>query len=149
MIKKLMKTFCNTITFILFFISILCFLAVLRTTYIWGSIYFEQILIILHQGIIGTGKEVVNSYISLVFVPAVLLTCLLVFLINSNRKIILLSIFAIIVSLYQISFFEFLLNKASYTKIYNKNPKMFKIILCRSMWFKLFYWRKRWINQLR
>lgn len=118
MTKKILNSFISILAFSLIFIAVLGTLAVLHTSYIWGDIYFEQIFIVLQQGITGIGKSVINSYIYLVLVPSLIITLLIIFFINSNRKLILLSLCLIIISLHKISFFEYLKNEASYTEIY-------------------------------
>lgn len=118
MIKKLDQACINIVTFTLVFISVLSLLAALKTVYIWGNVYFEQILIVLQHGVTGVGDNIVKSYIYWVLMPAFIITLVLIFFINSNRKLILISLFFIIISLHKVSFFEYIKNEASYTEIY-------------------------------
>ena len=60
--------------FVLFFISSLALFATFYTIYIWGDIYFEQILVALDDGTAAVGDNIVNSYVYFTFIPAAILT---------------------------------------------------------------------------
>ncbi len=125
----MIKQIINFFIIILLFISCLALFATLRTIYIWGDIYIEQILISLQQGTTGIGKQLIYSYIYFAFIPAIISTLILIFFINKTSALFTLSVIFIIISLYKINFFNYIINKNTYTDLYEKeyvNPKNIK-----------------------
>ena len=97
--------------FVLFFISSLALFATFYTIYIWGDIYFEQILVALDDGTAAVGDNIVNSYVYFTFIPAAILTFVVILFVNSNRLLFILSFIFLIFSLYRTSFFEYLIHE--------------------------------------
>ena len=108
----------NIFSLIFLFIAILLFFIILRTSYIWEGIYFEQIIIAMENGTTGVGEDIIKSYIYYAFIPALIITFLLAIFINRNIYLVIFSTVLCIFSLYKINFFEYLIYQTTYSEIY-------------------------------
>lgn len=127
MLQKLTDIFAYTILFI----SNIAFFAMLTTLHIWGEVYFEQILISLDQGVTGTGQDVISSYIYFAFIPAVISALVLPVFIKKNSILLGISFLLLTVSLYKVSFFQYIIHNNTYTDLYKNeyiNPKDIKFV---------------------
>lgn len=118
MTKIFFNLFFTAILISLLFISCFIVLATLQTSYIWGDIYFEQILIALYDGAPGIGNNIIQKYIIFSFIPAVIITLILSSFINKKYVLLIMSVSGILFGLYKVNFVNYIINKNVYSDIY-------------------------------
>lgn len=129
--KKVLKCCADAVSSALLFIGVLAFLALIYTNHIWGNVYFEQMIIAIMNDYGTIGSHIVGRYILFVFVPACLVTLLCVWKINSNLKLIIISIVLLSYSFRSIKIVEYWRNQSVYSELYEAeyiNPKKIEFI---------------------
>ena len=116
--SKIKNILANGLAFALLVFSLTALFSWFRTNYLWGNVYFEQMLLNLGHGTILPAKDIIRSYVILCIIPAVVLSLLLDSLINQNRYLILISVLSLSYCIYKIQLIPFLINQNTYSTLY-------------------------------
>lgn len=118
--SKIKNTLINSLAFAFLVLSLLTLFAWFHTNYLWGNVYFEQILFHLGNGTTEAIQNIIRGYVILCVVPAVALSLLLAYLIDKNRYLIFISVLSLAFCAYKIQIIPFLINHNTYTSLYEE-----------------------------
>lgn len=126
MLKKIKNIAADLGLFVLLFASLFLCFAVIRTNLIWGNVSIEQILINMVEANNEAAQEIVEGYVIWTLIPALLLCTILTGLIKNNLYLCLIMLLSCGYSAYKLELAQFLINRNTYSEIYEKeyiNPQ--------------------------
>lgn len=105
------------LTYVFLFFGLLVLGATVTTSWIFGDVYFEQILL-NRYGAINAGTNILSKYMLFSFLPALVITLSIQFFSIPKRWLVLFSLLCFIYSGWQLKLFHYLTNQFVYSDIY-------------------------------